>query len=44
MPPQIADRAIDARDEDAICLTEVIMVCRLQGYYSQPSVYHGQAR
>jgi hypothetical protein len=28
MPPQIADRAINARNEDAICLTEVIIVCR----------------
>ena len=27
MPSEIADRAIDARDEDAICLTEVIIAC-----------------
>ena len=27
MPAKIADRAIDARDKDAIYLTEVIIVC-----------------
>jgi hypothetical protein len=37
MPPQIADRAIDARDEDTICLTEVIIVCRWEEIILQNS-------
>jgi hypothetical protein len=28
MPPQITDRATDARDKDAICLTEVLIRLR----------------
>jgi len=37
MPPQIADWAIDARDEDTICLTEVIIVCRWKEMILQKS-------
>ncbi len=37
MPPQIADRTIDARGKDAICLTEVIIVCRWKEMILQKS-------
>jgi hypothetical protein len=46
MPPQITDWAIDARDEDAICLNEVIIVCRWKEMILQKSdaVHCGLAR